>query len=134
MFIQNPDRTHHVEGGKPNILYNGSQFQIIDHELAFSFLADIIPSPTPWKLRELPFVKKHVFYATLTNYAENHKLSFESFLSRVKSISDPFLDETMSAVPEDWHNPSNAGKIMSYITTIRDNLSQFERGLLEALV
>ena len=50
MLIQNPDRSHHAEAGKPNILCNGEELAAIDHEKAFSFLKDILPSPPPWEL------------------------------------------------------------------------------------
>jgi len=133
MLIQNPDRSNEPGRGKPNLLCNGHEFVIFDHELAFSFLADIDPSPQPWELRGLPFVRHHIFCVQLMRYADSHDLSFEIFLSRVMELSDSILSEMVSAMPENWRNPTNSSKIVSHLRTARDNIERFDRGLREAL-
>ena len=45
-LIQNPDRTFR----NPNLGSRGDDLFIFDHELAFSFLLNIFPSQTPWRL------------------------------------------------------------------------------------
>jgi len=129
MLIQNPDRRR----VKPNLLFDGEQYVLFDHELAFSFLADIGPSSLPWELRKLSLVKDHVIYGQLIHYAESHDLSFERFLSRLTTVSDSLLNEMVSAIPERWHGSAKTGKIVLHIAAIRDNIPRFERGLREAL-
>lgn len=57
-LIQNPDRGFN----NPNLFTKGDSFLVFDHETAFSFLFDILPSPTPWKLGGQPYLTDHVFY------------------------------------------------------------------------
>jgi hypothetical protein len=42
-LIENPDR----RTGNPNLFSRGDDFLVYDHEMAFSFLLDILPSATP---------------------------------------------------------------------------------------
>lgn len=133
MLIQNPDRSNVPGHGKPNLLCNGQEFIIFDHELAFSFVAAIGTTPLPWELRDLPFVRHHVFYNHLVRHARNHDLSFDTFLSRIMDLSDPVLAEMIDAIPDNWRNLTKSGKIISHLGTARDHIKRFERGLLEAL-
>ena len=48
LFIQNADRR--VE--KPNLMSNGQELIIYDHELAFSFIQALFKNPKPYQLRE----------------------------------------------------------------------------------
>lgn len=134
MLIQNPDRTCEPGKGKPNLLFDGGRFLVFDHELAFSFVLTVGPVSPPWELRGLSFVRSHLFYKQLARHAENDGVSFEGFLSRLKAISDTFLGDMVSAMPENWRNPTMADRIVAHLTTVRENIPSFERGLLEALV
>jgi hypothetical protein len=55
--IQNPDRTIL----KPNMLTDGTEIVILDHELAFSFAMDIFPNPRAWEIRnsDLEWINRH---------------------------------------------------------------------------
>jgi hypothetical protein len=133
MLIQNPDRSDKPGRGKPNLLFDGNQFLLFDHELAFSFIALIGTPPPPWELRGSPLVENHIFYNQLTRYAKNHEVSFERFLTQFMTVSNALLDEMVRAMPGSWHNTTNVGKIVSHLTNVRDNIQRFKRGLLEAL-
>jgi hypothetical protein len=134
MLIQNPDRSHHAEAGKPNILCNGEQLAAIDHEKAFSFLKDILPSPPPWELRDYPFVKKHVFFQTISRHIKNDQISFRSFLARLETLTDTVLQELVALIPQVWYNQVDVGKILAHLGLVQQNLPAFERGLLEVFV
>ncbi len=60
-MIQNPDR----RADKPNVLWNGDQLYIIDHEMAFSFIYDILPQVKPWEITKLKFMSNHLFFGHL---------------------------------------------------------------------
>lgn len=53
-LVQNPDRRF----DNPNLFVNGDSILIFDHEMAFSFLLDISPSATPWKLEREAYLQK----------------------------------------------------------------------------
>lgn len=65
MFISNADRG----AGKPNVLSNGNDFLLFDHELAFSFvlLLPFLQNKTPWILGdgEKEMYERHYFYPYL---------------------------------------------------------------------
>jgi hypothetical protein len=52
-LIQNPDRRI----DKPNVLWKGDELYIIDHEMGFSFIFDILPLKEPWRITTLNFSK-----------------------------------------------------------------------------
>ena len=133
MLIQNVDRAAHPGAGKPNLLDDGDQVAIIDHEKAFSFLMAIGEPPPPWKLRGLPFVNAHLFFHTAARCAKDDSVCFRDFLARVETISSNYLSQLVSEIPENWRNPEKVDKIVSHLMVVRENISRFERGLLEAL-
>lgn len=60
-LIQNPDRRF----SNPNLLTRGDEIFLFDHELAFSFLLDILPSEEPWRLESQRYLSDHVFRRAL---------------------------------------------------------------------
>jgi hypothetical protein len=132
LLIQNPDRSLVI--GKPNILYDGERFLVYDHEKAFSFIYDVGPSPLPWELRNLDFPRNHIFYAQLFRYSRNHELPFETFMNRLESLQDTFLNDMVDAIPSSWQNPTNTGKIVAHLKMARENIVEFEQGVREVLV
>ncbi len=63
-LIQNPDRRY----SNPNLFTKGDRVYIYDHEMAFSSLLDVLPTPEPWLLSsqqyEGPCFLPHVQVAT----------------------------------------------------------------------
>lgn len=131
MLIQNPDRSHRLDQGKPNLLFNGSEFVIFDHEFAFSFLGIIGPPPPAWELRNEEWVKSHIFYRQLARYADKHTISFDNFINRFQSVSDVILNEIVQTIPVNWNDSAQVSKIVDHLVTVRENLMLFRRGLLE---
>jgi len=132
MLIQNPDRSYKPGQGKPNLLYNGSEFVIFDHELAFSFLSIIgDPPPTAWELRNEEWVESHIFYRQLARYADKYTISFDNFITRFQSVSDAILTEIVQTIPVNWNDSDQVSKIVDHLITVRENLMLFRKGLLE---
>ncbi len=56
-LIQNIDRRFDNQ----NLLTRGDSIFLFDHELAFSFLLEILASATPWRLNTQRYLDNHVF-------------------------------------------------------------------------
>lgn len=94
-LIQNPDRKFN----NPNLFSRGDQIIVFDHELAFSFLLGILPSPEPWRLDRLPFLREHVFYKQL----RGKEIELEAFTQTLAHLPDDTLPEIVAEVPLEWH-------------------------------
>lgn len=98
IFISNVDRRE----GKENMLTNGTDIVIFDHELAFSFIYEIFRNPTPWIIRDADkdWVSKHYFYRAI----RNAKFNFDNFVNSLDAINDAFWDKVYNLIPKDWIN------------------------------
>lgn len=133
MLIQNPDRSNNANWGKPNILYDGQQVVLFDHELAFSFLSDLGTSPDPWRLRALPFSSHHIFFGQIRAHARDHNDIFAHFLTKLSTLSEPLLQDLAQSIPNDWQDASKSDKIILHLVRVCENISLFKHGLLEVL-
>lgn len=131
MLIQNLDRSYRPDQGKPNLLFNGYEFVIFDHELSFSFLKIIGPSPPAWQLRNENWVKSHIFYKQLVRYSNTHTILFDDFIARFQSVSDTILNEIGQTIPVNWNDSTQVSKIIDHLVMVRQNLKLFKKGLLE---
>jgi hypothetical protein len=77
VFIQNTDRTNN----KPNMMTNGYEMVIYDHELAFGFIFDLFTNPQPWVIRnvDLEWINKHVLLSRI----KGKDFDFDGFSKRV---------------------------------------------------
>jgi len=133
MLIQNTDRAHRAEYGKPNLLVNGKRFVILDHELAFSFLSLVGPAPEPWLLRNESFARNHFFYRWIRGCKDLDSTCFDGFLDRFTALDSATFDAIADTIPPEWRNPANAGKIIAHLNKVHQNADRFKRGLLEAI-
>lgn len=115
-LIQNPDR----RVNKPNILWKGDELYVIDHEMGFSFIMDILPQSQPWKVTELKFIKDHLFY----NKLKGHDINLDRFSGALELLSDDILSNIMANVPEEWRS-SNIQKIRNHISEIAGHINEF---------
>lgn len=99
-LIQNPDRKY----SNPNLLSNGQELCLIDHELAFSFLYEISNSSHSWELshRSFDFLKEHVFYREL----RGQKFELERFTGALNGLSDETLAQMADQLPSEWRTPA----------------------------
>jgi hypothetical protein len=115
-LIQNPDRRH----SNPNLLTKGDAMMIFDHEIAFSFLLDLFPSPTPWNLDRQGYLIDHVFYRRL----RSQPTGLERFMAKLGGLSDAVLGEIFADVPQEWNN-ENGPKIMQHLCAVREHADEF---------
>jgi hypothetical protein len=115
VFIENPDRR--IEN--PNILHDGKDFAIYDHELAFGF--DFILGWTPpWKRvggGHFP-IEKHVLYGAV----RNKPISLDRLENSLKSLTDSRLQEYGQALPDEWIGEGiEVSAVLEYIAELRNN-------------
>ena len=129
LFITNTDRGHQ----KNNVITNGEQFLIFDHELSFSHIS-ILPflrSSTPWIFNESEktLYQKHVFY----NYLKGRVQDFTSFASDLQRINDDFWQKVETLLPTSW-TTSEVGEIREYLSQIIKHRSDFSDQLTQSLL
>lgn len=115
-MIQNPDR----RADKPNVLWKGDQIYIIDHELGFSFLYDILPKAKPWEITKMNFMSNHLFFGNL----KGRSIQIERFAGAVETLTESVMDGIMSAIPGEWHS-DHFGKMNEHIMEIVNHVNSF---------
>lgn len=125
VLVQNPDRRF----DNPNLFVNGDSVLIFDHEMAFSFLLDILPSSEPWKLEKQTYLKYHVFYKGLKSKVTD----LTGFINSLSALSDTVFESLMADIPVEWNNDS-VPKIFQHIRLIRDHTSDFDEEIRRFLV
>ncbi|MBK8946626.1 MAG: hypothetical protein IPM32_15330 [Ignavibacteriae bacterium] len=117
LFIENPDRTIN----KPNMLTNGLDILILDHELAFSF-TDLIgyKNPTPWKLtqQDLFLLENHIFFSFL----KKKKFSSEFYVEKFNKINDNFWYKVEKIIPDNYLH----GKYIDIKNYVQNRVSNLE--------
>lgn len=130
-FIANPDRN----AANPNLLFNGRELAIIDHELAF-FTDGIVGWKAPWEKDALRLPKsfppqfRHVFRDELRGKA----LDFSRFKGAFENITAARLNEYRQALPPEWIDDGLAAdRILDYIMNLKQNLDVAISRLIEVL-
>jgi len=122
MLIQNPDRAH--ARGKPNLFAIGTDFWLLDHELAFSFLVPIIgrPKSEPWAFNDSDkdLIENHILYRHLKGKTLNFAI-LDSFLD---PLDIAFWDELKEVIPPDW-DTGDFELIKNHIDQIKENKENF---------
>ena len=130
-FIVNPDRTV----SNPNLLFNGRDFAIYDHELAF-FPEGTLGWRPPWESggaqfpQNLPPQVRHVFLEEL----RGQKLEFERLSGAFDGITATRLAEYRQALPDEWTgDDTSADRILDYIRELKEKLPLAINQLLKGL-
>lgn len=136
MLIQNQDRT--VMGkqhGNPNMLVNGDEYVLIDHDKTFLCTDPIakLMLPPPWELRREQFPHKHLFYQKIRQWAEGFPIDFNPFLEEYSKIPDTALTQMFEQMPESWRNDEYEADILKHLFLVKQNLDKFSDELLEVL-
>jgi hypothetical protein len=124
-LIQNPDRRY----DNPNLFTRGDAVFVYDHEIAFSFLLALLPSPTPWKLDTQPYLTNHVFYRKL----KSKPIDITGFTELLSGFSDAQLSEVTADVPPEWNN-GDVLKIESHLRAMRVHAEEFAEEVRRILV
>jgi hypothetical protein len=115
-LIQNPDR----RPDKPNILWRGDELYVIDHEMGFSFIYEILPLANSWQITRLSFLKNHLFYSAL----KGQTINLDRFAGAIDLLGDESLEEIMSNIPLTWQN-NNISKITNHVREIKNHVNEF---------
>ncbi|MDD5676570.1 MAG: hypothetical protein PHW60_01085 [Kiritimatiellae bacterium] len=128
LLIQNPDRRK----DKPNLLRKGDELVIFDHEMAFSFLYNLMPDEYPWDGKGIGFTKNHIFYDGL----KGRDLSWDRMLGALEAIDDRRLGMYVDALPDDWRKDSGntAKRIQEYLKQARNNRKMLFQKITEVLI
>lgn len=96
VLVQNPDRTK----GKPNMITNGAELVIYDHELAFSFTLALPKNPKPWELQssDLSWIKKHVLWDKI----KGRQFDFNDFSQKLDQFDVCFWKAANHLIPSGW--------------------------------
>jgi len=124
-LIQNPDRRFN----NPNLFTRGDTIFAYDHEMAFSFLFDLFPSQTPWKLENQSYLADHVFYRRL----KSKRIDTAGFCAALTSLSDARVAEVLAQVPAEWNNGSLT-RIESHLRAVRENAETFGEEIRRILI
>jgi hypothetical protein len=115
-LVQNPDRRFN----NPNLFTRGNGIFLFDHELAFSFLLDILESAMPWRLDDQRYLSDHVFYRKL----KGKPIDIAGFTARLAALPGSALDAILAEVPVEWNNES-LSKIERHLRTISAHATEF---------
>lgn len=115
-LVQNPDRRF----DNPNLFTRGNDIYLFDHELAFSFLLDILESAAPWRLDGQRYLDDHVFYRKL----KGRPIDINGFAARLAALPGPDLDGILADAPTEWNNESLA-KIERHLRTVSAHATEF---------
>ena len=116
-LIENPDRKF---SPNPNLFSQGDQIFVFDHELAFSFIEVLFPSPTPWKLERSNYLADHVYFKRL----KGKDIDLTLFTARLDALAETALPEILAQVPEEWNNGS-LSKINAHLCAMAPKAAQF---------
>lgn len=114
-LVQNPDRKFN----NPNLGMHDGKFVVFDHESAFSFLLALFPQHEPWKLTKESYLGDHPFARTLKG-----KCCTQSFIQRLKALSDTQLRDFASQIPKSW-NATGIPKIEAHLRLVREHAQEF---------
>lgn len=128
MFIENADRG----GGKPNVLSNGRDLLVLDHELAFSFTS-ILPflrNKKPWLFgdTEKELYISHYLYPFL----HGQEIDFKPFTEKLVVINDSFWERAQLLIPDSWKT-DEIQDITSHLNLIVKNRQSFSEQLTKIL-
>lgn len=131
-FIANPDRT----AANPNLLFDGREFAIYDHELAF-FTEGLLGWKPPWVNGAIQFPKglprnvRHVFLEELRGLA----LDFTRFSGAFETVTPERLEEYRAALPVQWlGDGTTLDGILEYIEQLQEQIEPAIKQLKGALL
>lgn len=129
LFLANPDRRI----DKPNMLTNGQNILILDHELAFSFVMDLpfTRNKTPWLLRpsDREWVENHYFYP----YLRRTQIDFSAFIEKFSMLDEQFWTQLKQLLPPEWLN-EQVDIIQDYLVSIVSHRAEFSAQLTQVLL
>jgi hypothetical protein len=115
-LVQNPDRRTE----NPNLLTQGDNIYVYDHETSFSFLLAILKSDKPWNIEGETYLENHVFYRRL----KSKRIDLADFAEELKSLTANVLAEIRGELPAEWQH-DDLDKIEAHLTAVHDHAEEF---------
>jgi HipA-like protein len=112
VFVQNLDRRPE----KPNLLWKGDEFVIVDHELAFPF-PFAIGDPEPWSDTFATGIRGHLFFPGLKGNLD----SLERFRGAIESLTNEVLEAAFEGIPAEWCPDNKVDSVRQYLPRRRDS-------------
>lgn len=126
VLVENPDRRH----AKPNILWNGGELALCDHEQAFSFLRGVLFWKPVWAGGESRHFREHIFASQL----KGATLDLNRLNGALAALSDQRLAEYADAIPDAWKSGNDATiRILDYLREARENRAAMFAAINEML-
>jgi hypothetical protein len=96
IFISNVSRRTE----NPNLLTDGNNLLVFNHQSAFDFLNDSYKNKTPWEFRpqDMDWIKSHVFFP----YLKNKFPDFSILTNKLVRLDDIFWNKAFSLIPDEW--------------------------------
>ena len=130
MFIQNVDRGGIKE--KPNLLTNGEDIYVIDHELAFSYIMAVgLGNNDPWLFTDMDrsMIENHLFFP----YLRGQDFPFSNIFQRFTTLDRQFWQRAEELIPDEWLD-ANFNKISNRSLTVVNNIQNFETEIRRILL
>lgn len=116
-LTQNPDR----RPDKPNLLEHNDGYWLIDHDMALSFVGEIlIGGPiSPWEPRALgspafSYLSKHLFTRALSGRED----ALDAFAGRLSGLQSNEIDGILTEVPPEWWpDPAFRESLQNYLVS-----------------
>ena len=123
-LIQNPDRRFN----NPNLFSRGDQLIVFDHELAFSFLEDVIERKRPWNLNHPKYLADHVFFQQL----KGKPIDLNGFTAALAALPGEPWQRIVTELPQEWNN-STLRKIESHLIAVAQRSLEFAEEIRRSL-
>lgn len=130
LMIENVDRNY----SKPNMITNGNELRVLDHELAFGFIMTLpfLRNPTPWLFNDgdLKWIKEHCLFKRLKGKVGE----LESFKGKLVRLDAEFWDKVQTLIPEEWFKEELFIGIKTHIDAMVVNRHEFITSIKRLLV
>jgi hypothetical protein len=122
LLTQNPDRS----AASPNCGRAGQQVVPYDFETAFSFRL-ALSRVDAWRVADLAFPKRHLFYGALKRSDVNWRPVF----GRFRSVPLGSLADACSTIPKVWADIGQ--EVHAHLASVHDHWSEFEQEITTSL-
>lgn len=135
MLIANADRINpeRKPAGKPNLLFNGDDILVLDHELSFTFtkIISFLRNKTPWIFNQgdIELYETHFFY----NIFHRKTVDFTDFAQKLSVLNDHFWERVINFMPSEWQSDT-IEEIKNHIDSIVNNKEIFSDQLSKILL
>jgi hypothetical protein len=118
ILIQNTDR----RDDKPNMITDGKEIIIFDHELAFGFVFDLFKNPRPWEItaRDMEWINNHCLLSKI----KGNNFNFDTFSKRLDNLDENFWNTAWNIIPDEWRS-DHFNLIKNHFSAISENKDAF---------